>query len=138
MWGVAWDMFKTAPVTGIGTAAYMDRAQMMVDAGQAPPVTAEYDHPHNDFLDALATRGVVGLVALLALLGIPGWLFARGLDSPDPVRLGASLAGLLVSVGFAIFGLSETMMVHSIALGWYAIMTALFLVSSEGPPGPGN
>jgi O-antigen ligase len=138
MWGVAWDMFKTAPVTGIGTAAYMDRAQMMVDAGQAPPVTAEYDHPHNDFLDALATRGVVGLLALLALLGLPGWLFARGLDSPDPVRLGASLAGLLVSVGFAIFGLSETMLVHSIALGWYAIMTALFLVISEGPPGPEN
>ncbi|HEX4299973.1 MAG TPA: O-antigen ligase family protein [Gammaproteobacteria bacterium] len=137
MWGVAWDMFKTAPVTGIGTAAYMDRAQRMVDAGEASPVTAEYDHPHNEFLDALATRGVVGLLALLALLGVPGWLFARGLDSPDPVRLGASLAGLLVSVAFAMFGLSETMLVHSIALGWYAIMTALFLVTSEGPQGRG-
>jgi hypothetical protein len=138
MWGVAWDMFKTAPVTGIGTAAYMDRAQRMVDEGEAPPVTALYDHPHNDFLDALATRGVVGLLALVALLGAPGWLFARGLDSPDPVRLGASLAGLLVSVGFAIFGLSETMLVHSIALGWYAIMSALFLVTSEEPPGSGT
>ncbi|HEY1772205.1 MAG TPA: O-antigen ligase family protein [Gammaproteobacteria bacterium] len=133
MWGVAWDMFKTAPVIGIGTGAYMDRAQLMVNAGEAPPVTAEYDHPHNEFLDALSTRGVVGLLALLALLGVPGWFFARGLGSPDPVRLGASLAGLLVSVAFAMFGLSETMLVHSIALGWYAIMTALFLVISEGP-----
>lgn len=138
MWGVAWDMFKTAPVAGIGTAAYMDRAHMMVEAGEAPPVTALYDHPHNEFLDALATRGVVGLLALLALLGVPGWLFARGLGSPDPVRLGASLAGLLVSVAFAMFGLSETMLVHSIALGWYAIMTALFLVTSEGPSGRGD
>ena len=138
MWGVAWDMFKTAPLTGIGTGAYMDRAQMMVDAGKAPPVTADYDHPHNEFMDALATRGVVGLLALLALLGVPGWLFARGLGSPDPVRLGASLAGLLVSVGFAMFGLSETMLVHSITLGWYAIMTALFLVTAEGPQGAGD
>jgi len=137
MWGVAWDMFKTAPLTGIGTAAYMDRAQVMVNAGEAPPVTANYDHPHNEFLDALATRGVAGLLALLALLGVPGWLFARGLGGQDPARLGSSLAGLLVSVGFAMFGLSETMLVHSIALGWYAIMTALFLVISEGPEGRG-
>jgi hypothetical protein len=36
-----------------------------------------------------------------------------------------------------MFGLSETMLVHSIALGWYAIMTALFLVTSEGPQGRG-
>jgi O-antigen ligase len=137
MWGVAWDMFKTAPVTGIGTAAYMDRAVQMVDAGEAPPVTAEYDHPHNEFLDALSSRGVVGLLALLALLGVPCWLFARGLGSQDPAQLGSSLAGLLVGVGFAMFGLSETMLVHSIALGWYAIMTALFLVTSEGPQGRG-
>ena len=137
MWGVAWKMSKTAPVTGIGTAAYMDRAEQMVLAGKAPPITAIYDHPHNEFLDALATRGLVGLAALLLLLGVPGWLFARGLGSEDPVRMGASLAGLFVVVGFAMFGISETMLVHSITLGWYAIMTALFLVTSEPTEGRG-
>jgi|GEM_PF-5757839 len=137
MWAVARRLFETAPLTGIGTGAYMASAQKLVNAGEAPPVTAEYDHPHNEFFDALSSRGLVGLVMLLLFLGVPGWLFARGLDSPDPVRLGASLAGLMVSVGFAIFGLSETMLVHSITLGWYAIMTALFLATSEGPPGPG-
>jgi O-antigen ligase len=137
MWDVAWQMFKTAPLTGIGTAAYMDRAEQMVLAGKAPPITAIYDHPHNEFLDAMATRGLVGLAALLLLLGVPGWLFAQGLSSEDPVRMGASLAGLFVVVGFAMFGISETMLVHSITLGWYAIMTALFLVTSEPVEGRG-
>ena len=137
MWGVARRLFETAPLTGVGTGAYMASARQLVDAGEAPPETADYDHPHNEFFDALSSRGLVGLVVLLLFLGVPGWLFARGLDSPDPARLGASLAGLMVSVGFAMFGLSETMLVHSIALGWYAIMTALFLATSEGPPGPG-
>jgi O-antigen ligase len=137
MWAVARRLFETAPLTGVGTGAYMASARQLVDAGEAPPVTAEYDHPHNEFFDALSSRGLVGLVVLLLLLGVPGWLAARGLDGPDPVRLGASLAGLMVSVGFAVFGLSETMLVHSIALGWYAIMSALFLATSEGPPAPG-
>jgi O-antigen ligase len=137
MWRVAWQMFKSAPLTGIGTAAYMDRAEQMALAGKAPPITAIYDHPHNEILDALATRGLVGLAALLLLLGVPGWLFARGLDSQDPARMGASLAGLMVVVGFVVFGLTETMLVHSITLGWYAIMAALFLVTSEGPEGRG-
>lgn len=137
MWGVARRLFETAPVTGVGTGAYMASARQLVDAGEAPPETADYDHPHNEFFDALSSRGLVGLVVLLLFLGVPGWLCARGLDSPDPARLGASLAGLMVSVGFAMFGLSETMLVHSIALGWYAIMTALFLATSEGPPGSG-
>jgi hypothetical protein len=137
MWGVARRLFETAPLTGVGTGAYMASARQLVDADQAPPITAQYDHPHNELLDALSSRGLVGLAALLLLIGVPAGLFIRGLSSHVPVRMGASLAGLLVSVGFFLFGLSETMLVHSIALGWYVIMTALFLVISEGPQGRG-
>ena len=132
MWAVAWRLFKSAPLTGVGTAAYMEQAQRLVDQGQAPPITAIYDHPHNEVLDALATRGLVGLVALLLLFGMPGWLFAERLGSPDPARSGAALAGLMVVVGFFMFGISETMLVHSITLGWYVIMTALFMVTADG------
>jgi len=131
MWAVAWRLFKAAPLTGVGTAAYMERAQKLVDQGQAPPITASYDHPHNEVLDALATRGLVGLAALLLLFGVPGWQFARGLGSQDPARAGASLAGLMVVVGMAMCGVSETMFVHSITLGWYVIMTTMFMVTAD-------
>jgi hypothetical protein len=131
MWAVAWQLFKSAPATGVGTAAYMERAQELVDRGEAPPITASYDHPHNEVLDALSTRGLVGLAALLLLFGVPGWLFAKGLNSPDPVRTGASLAGLMVVVGMAMCGASETMLVHSITLGWYVIMTTMLLVTAD-------
>jgi len=131
MWAVAWRLFKSAPLTGVGSGAYMASAQTLVDEGSAPPETSDYDHPHDEYLDALSSRGLVGLAALLLLWGLPGWLFARGLESPDSVRMGASLAGLMVCTGFAVFGITETMLVHSLTIGWYVIMTAVFMVMSE-------
>ena len=140
MWGVAWRLFLQAPLTGMGTGAYMSSARKLVEAGTAPPATAIYDHPHNEFLDALSSRGLVGLAALLLLFGVPARLFARGLGSADPARMGASLGGLLICVGFPVFGLSETMLVHSVTLGWYVIMTAVFMVVAQdnGVEAPGE
>jgi O-antigen ligase len=135
MWSVAWDMFRHAPLLGVGTGAYMTEARERVEANTAPPVVAVYDHPHNEYLDALSSRGLIGLLALLLFLGVPAWLFSRGLGSPDPVRLGACLAGLVLPVGFALFGLTETMFIHSVTLGWYAIMTAVFLVTADATEG---
>jgi len=42
-----------------------------------------------------------------------------------------------VTVGFAIFGLTETMFIHSVSLGLYVIMTTVFLVSTDAPVGQG-
>jgi len=135
MWSVAWDMFRHAPLLGVGTGAYMTEARQRVEANTAPPVVAVYDHPHNEYLDALSSRGLLGLLALLLFLGVPAWLFSCGLRSPDPVRMGACLAGLMLPVGFALFGLTETMFIHSVTLGWYAIMTAVFLVTADATEG---
>ncbi|MGE5625992.1 MAG: O-antigen ligase family protein [Bacillota bacterium] len=133
MWAVAWQMFARSPLTGVGTGAYMTEAQNMVDAGEAPVITAVYDHPHSEYLDALSSRGLLGLMAVLALLGVPAWLFSRAIASPDPARMGAGLGGLLAAVGFGMFGLTETMFIHSVTIGWYVIMTAVFMALTEAP-----
>ena len=135
MWWAAVQLFSRAPAFGIGTGAYQAETQKLVASGEAAPETADYDHPHSDYFDALASRGLVGLVALLLLLGMPAWLYAKGIDSHDPHGMGAALGGLLVATGFAIFGLTETMFIHSVTIGWYVIMTAVFLVSMDVPAG---
>ena len=104
MWVVAWHLFKSAPLTGVGSGAYMASAQKLVDEGSAPPVTSIYDHPHNEYLDALSSRGLVGLAAATTAAGLASLVVTRaGSTAPIPVRMGASLAGLLVMRGIRIF-----------------------------------
>ncbi len=131
MWRAASQLFAKAPLFGVGSGSFEAETRELVAAGRAAPETADYDHPHSDYFDALSARGLVGLIALLLMLGLPAWLYFRGIDSRDPHRMGAALGGLLVVAGFAIFGLTETIFIHSVTIVWYVIMTAIFLVNMD-------
>lgn len=138
MWRAAWLLFSEAPIFGIGTGAYQAETAVLVEAGRVPPDIADFDHPHSDYFDALSSRGLIGFLVLLLLLGVPAWLCKAGLDSHDPHRVGAALGGVLVATGFAIFGLTETMFIHSVTIGWYVIMTAIFFVCADTQDGRGE
>jgi len=137
MWHAAIHLFMQARVFGVGLGAYQAKTKELVKTGAAVPVSANFDHPHSDYFDALATRGMIGFFALLLILAVPAWLYSNKINSRDPHQMGAALGGLLVAVGFAIFGLTETMFIHSVTIGWYVIMTSVFLVSTEVPAGQG-
>ena len=138
MWSAALHLFEKAPLIGVGTGSYEVETAMLVKSGTVTPGAAHFDHPHSDYFDALSSRGLLGFVALLLLLGVPAWLCKAGLDSHDPHRMGAALAGTLVATGFAIFGLTETMFIHSVTIGWYVIMTTVFFVCVDVRDGQGN
>ncbi|HET6655980.1 MAG TPA: O-antigen ligase family protein [Gammaproteobacteria bacterium] len=126
MWGTAWDIFTDHWLTGIGTGAYRAAAGRRVDVGRAAPITAMYDHPHNQYLNALASRGVIGLIELLLLLGVPAWLFAMRFGAPDGLARRSAYAGMVTVSGFTIFGLTETIFNHSLTIGYYVIFVGTF------------
>ncbi|HET7569041.1 MAG TPA: O-antigen ligase family protein [Gammaproteobacteria bacterium] len=126
MWGVAWDIFTNHWIAGVGTGAYRAAAAMRVDEGLAAPVTATYDHPHNQYLNALASRGIIGMIELLLLLGVPAYLFAGRLGARDAAVRRCAYAGMIVISGFAIFGMTETIFNHSLIIDYYVIFVGTF------------
>ena len=127
MWRAAWHMFLEHPVLGIGTGAFYEDVQQMAGHGLIAPPVAQYDHPHSDYFDALSSRGILGLLALFALLGVPAIYFVRAVKSPEDTSHALGLAGLLLVCGFAIFGLTDTVFIHSMNISWYVIYIALFM-----------
>ncbi len=127
MWRAAWHMFLEHPMLGIGTGAFYEDAQQMAHRGLIAPPAAQYDHPHSDYFDALSSRGVVGLAALLALFLVPAAYFLRAVKNSENTSHAVGLAGLLLVCGFAIFGLTDTVFIHSMNISWYVIYIALFM-----------
>lgn len=133
LWGTSWRMIEQAPWSGIGDRDTFTQAlQDGVASGQVSPFVAQdFGEPHNDFLLALSTYGVLGGIALLSLYLAPAWLFVRRLRHaiPSDERVAAAM-GLAVCLGFLIFGLTELMFRGMRTVSLYVMFIALFTALS--------
>lgn len=124
MWRAGATMIPGHLLLGVGKAGYMARKQALIDAGQANPAIAQHTHLHNDYLDALVKRGLPGLLATLAVLLAPLWLFARQLSGAPALRPYA-LGGVLVCTSYMVFGLTQSFFTHNNGVMMYAFWTAI-------------
>jgi O-antigen ligase len=109
IWKASWEVFKNNPLAGVGFAGYWAAVTEYHDAsGKATPQQA-----HNDYLELLASGGLLG-AALAVWLGAAFVRLARRrLRSEDAFRRAACFGALTGLVGVAIhsfvdFGLHIT------------------------------
>ena len=136
MWRAAWRLFLQHPFLGVGTGAYQAKTNELIHTGQVAPFIGAYDHPHNDYLDALSSRGILGFAALLAVLLIPAGRCLRATRSPERARHAIGLAGVLTVASFAIYALTDTIFLHSMMITWYVIYMALFYALLDAKAAP--
>ena len=98
IWSATWQMIKAHPLTGVGFGGYwIGITRYHRASGEITPQQA-----HNDYLELLASGGLVG-VALLAWFGVIVIKRARqNLRSPDPYRRAACLGALTGVFGLAV------------------------------------
>lgn len=118
------------PWTGVGVGRF-ERVLEAAPQCQVPQPDSwcRLGHAHSDFPEWGATMGIPGLVALLALYGVPAWLFARQLlVQPFPRRSrSAALAGLAVVVVFVLCGLSQSMWAHQLTGSSFLVLVGVLL-----------
>ncbi len=107
MWKAAIMMFLSNPLVGVGTGGYVPTMASYIASGQFPEFLNQFNQPHNMYLFALATNGLLGLASLL-------YLFYRILILSLPVirrgqgdRLFAFLA-TATAVHYLIAGLTDS------------------------------
>jgi len=109
MWDAAWEMFKRRPFTGVGPTSYREELQGMLDRREIPRIPV-FNHAHSDFMHALATGGLISVLAYIGLIAGPLIFFGRALRraNNDTHRRLYAAAGLSTVGSFFCFGLGNT------------------------------
>lgn len=124
MWRAGWDMFKEHPLTGVGIAEYQDQLNAMIKRGEYPAYLAKYDHPHNSYISNLASTGIFGLIAVIALFYVPYRYFKKVLIY-ERVHAYALSGQVFVSM-MAVIGLTESIFERQAITVFYVFFVLAF------------
>lgn len=120
MWKGASQLFIEKPVLGWGDSNYKAAMNDLADHGRAHEIVRKFGHPHNELLNQAAKQGILGALALLALYLVPLGLFGRSLRAPDLTERSLATAGVLLSVSYISFGLTQAFFAHNSGVMIYA------------------
>lgn len=114
LWAVGLDGLKRAPIFGQGNDGWVEVRDAAIADGKLSSIAKEFAHLHNEFIDILVKRGLVGLVLYLAMLLIPMIFFFRPfISSARPDIRALAMAGMVIPMMYMDFGLTQTFLSHN-------------------------
>ncbi|HEX7026021.1 MAG TPA: O-antigen ligase family protein [Gammaproteobacteria bacterium] len=124
LWKASVVIAKKQPVFGAGPGRFTDAvAQEFPDKKWLQ----QFEYPHNQYFAALGSRGFPGLILLLLLLALPGFVFWKGLRDEDETRRHIAFAGLMLITIFAISGLTYDHLEKRLQIAFFTVNLALLL-----------
>ncbi|UVW28124.1 O-antigen ligase [Massilia sp. H6] len=130
LWKAAGFLIQERPLVGRDPTTLRTELSRLAAEGKVQDVITPAEHLHNDALQALATGGVVGLLAWLGILAAPFAFFARmlgrGAQAGMP-QFAPALAGMLVVLSYFSFGLTEVIFWSLKGSMFYALMVFLLM-----------
>ena len=123
-WSGVVRLIAEKPLAGWGWHGYQQQMQVLAEQGLVTEFSAG-THAHNEYLDNFARRGILGLLALLALYLVPFRLFARRLTAASLELRAVATAGAILPVAFMDFGLSQVFFAHNSGVMVYAFWLAV-------------
>ena len=125
MWRAGLLLIQERPWLGWGKDGYVRQEDHLVQAGKIRLIPGAHNHLHNEYLDALVKRGLLGLAALLALYLVPLVLFARRVRDGNLAVRPYAVAGVLLIVCYMAFGLTQSFLTHNNGVMMLAFMLVI-------------
>ncbi|XAV88646.1 MAG: O-antigen ligase family protein [Candidatus Symbiodolus clandestinus] len=127
MWQIAWSAFIEQPILGIGRGSYGD----LLLCGKYQQAIAVFlfgfRHAHNEYLNAAAEMGILGLLATLLVLLIPGLFFYKHRHTTAATTRFAATAGLMIVIGHATFCLFDALFLISCQTTFYSLSVVILI-----------
>ncbi len=132
--GARFDMFKAAillikqkPVWGHGLNSYSEKAtEIRINMPGMSWEVGVWNNPHNEILQVLTEKGVIGLITLLLLFAAPAFLFIEALYSINQSVKFYALSGLSLLIVYVVVGQSVALFEHDVFNHFFTLMVLLF------------
>ncbi len=124
MWKVAYDVFTSAPIVGVGKSAYLAYQQAESKRENISSKLKEFNQAHNAYLDAAARRGIIGLTGLLVFLLLPLIIAWKYVNSKNSSIQAYAYSLVILSLSFLSYNLTQSMFNHNSGI----IMFTMFMI----------
>jgi O-antigen ligase len=106
MWKASKRMFMEHPILGVGVGDWVDEYRKSIPESKASPYLMQFNQPHNIYLEALSTRGLLGFASLLFFVCYP--IFYVWKRKSQETSIFRNLV-LMTALAMLISGLSDTL-----------------------------
>ncbi|HGO5856168.1 TPA: O-antigen ligase family protein [Mannheimia haemolytica] len=118
--GARFDMWENAviaisekPILGHGSSGYEEFKKKQVAAQQMAKTTLKFNSLHNQYLESFVKRGIIGFIALIAVLFIPLSIFVRRLNTNNNALKCIAVLGIIHIIAHSFFFLSQSFLTHN-------------------------
>lgn len=135
-WRLGWKLGLEKPITGWGDQGIKEGKRLHIESGDAHPSIVKINHTHNDIVEMWASRGVVGVLFILFVYIVPGYIFfphsrkIKKISEDNKILfIALHLTGFLIPVGYFIFGWTDLFFNLSIGHNFY-IFSLIFILAA--------
>ena len=126
LWKTGWKIFLENPLTGVGVGGFKVKAKANSERYQVHATVGKFKYAHNQYIVALATRGIPGLILFLLFLSIPIYIAMSHRAFEYEAQI-ARLSLLCICLNYAIGCLGEDHFEGKSATMFVAVFVALML-----------
>ena len=132
-WKSAIDSFVKKPIFGWGNNGVRVSQEQQYKSGLITKAAYDFHgHAHNQFLDDMAKRGIIGLSALLALFLFPLTMFKKQLTTAASAEAKTLAAcGVVLVLSTIDYCLSQAFLNHNSGIVFYCLSVILIYSSSK-------
>ena len=127
MWYVGVKALQEHPISGWGSRGLDAYKQSLATKGEINSASIGYTHLHNQFIDELAKKGIVGGIAILSVFIIPLCLFYRKAVGQLNKRIKLiSILGIVHVLSMIIYCMTQSFLAHNSGNIFYFFVLFLF------------
>ena len=121
-------VFAEHPWAGVGMERFGGEIARLPGCGGARPMgLCTLRHAHNDLAEWAVTLGLPGLLAIVAIYGVPFSMFVRIIRTHGGQRNAAAWTGVMVVAVYVVGGLTQSMFAHAATASAYGIFVGSLL-----------